>query len=128
MQKDFDQWNEEKKLAHARDTSELYFNEGEIWWVSLGVNVGFEQDGKSRQFTRPVLILKKFSQHVFIGVPLSTSGKIGKYYFNFAFANGQSTASLTQIKLFDSKRLVKKMGFIEKEILEEIRTKVKDIL
>jgi len=128
MQKDFDNWNEEKELANTKDTSDLYFYEGEIWWISLGVNVGFEQDGKSQQFTRPVLVLKKFSQNVFIGVPLSTSGKTGKYYFNFAFADGQSTASLSQIKLFDSKRLVKKMGFIEKEVLEKIRTKVKNIL
>ena len=128
MEKDFDHWNQEKKSTNDRDTLDLYFYEGEVWWMSLGINIGFEEDGKSQQFTRPVLVLKKFSQNVFIGVPLSTSGKTGKYYFNFAFAESQSTALLSQIRLFDSKRMVKKMGQIEKGVLEEIRTKVKGIL
>ena len=128
MEKDFDNWNQEKKSTNDRDTLDLYFYEGEVWWMSLGINIGFEEDGKSQQFTRPVLVLKKFSQNVFIGVPLSTSGKTGKYYFNFAFAESQSTALLSQIRLFDSKRMVKKMGQIEKGVLEEIRTKVKGIL
>ena len=128
MGKDFDSWNQEKKTVDSRDTSEIYFNEGEIWWTSLGLNVGFEQDGKSEQFTRPVLILKKFSANVFVAIPLSTSGKTGKYYFNFNFLDGQSTAYLSQIRLVDSKRLVKKMGTISVEILEQIRQRVKGIL
>jgi hypothetical protein len=52
MQKDFDRWNKVKKAINATDEEgRLYFHEGDIWWVHLGVNVGYEIDGKSRDFS-----------------------------------------------------------------------------
>src|ERR1700731_1059849 len=60
MENDFDRWNRIKKATDAADeAARLYFREGEIWWVRLGKNIGYETDGKSREFTRPVIILKK---------------------------------------------------------------------
>ena len=60
MEKDFDRWNEIKKATDAADEgARLYFREGEVWWVRLGHNVGYEANGKSREFTRPVVVLKK---------------------------------------------------------------------
>ena len=47
MAKDFDRWNKKKKALDAK-AEPLYFHEGEIWWVHLGVNVGYEIDGKGR--------------------------------------------------------------------------------
>ena len=41
-------------------------HEGEIWWVRLGVNVGYEIDGKSSDFSRPVIIIKKSSVQVHV--------------------------------------------------------------
>jgi mRNA interferase MazF len=127
MQKDFDQWNQRKKLVDDSQ-SELYFYEMDVWWVSLGVNVGFEQDGKNEEFTRPVLVLKKFSKNVFVAIPLSTSKKKGRYYFTFDFCGGESIALLSQIRLLDSKRLVSRMGKISESIFQDIRKAVKDIL
>jgi len=47
MRKDFDRWNKVKKAVNATDEdNRLYFHEGDIWWVHLGVNVGYEIDGK----------------------------------------------------------------------------------
>lgn len=40
-QKDFDNWNERKKKIH-QGKKDIYFNEREIWWCMVGVNVGFE--------------------------------------------------------------------------------------
>lgn len=94
----------------------------------MGVNVGFEQDGKNEYFTRPVLVLKKFSKDVFIGVPLSTSNKEGKYYYKFNFQGQESNALLSQIRLFDTKRLKDKLGRLPKSIFKELRQKVKDLL
>lgn len=127
MTKDFDKWNEHKKKIN-RSSADLYFYEREVWWCSLGVNVGFEQDGKNTYFSRPVLILKKFSKDVFIGVPLSTSKKDGKYYFKFKFGDGESNALLSQVRLFDTKRLLDKLGKLPENLFKEIRQKVKDIL
>jgi hypothetical protein len=65
MEKDFDHWNGIKKATDGADeTTRLYFREGEVWWVRLGKNIGCETDGKSREFTRPVIILKKYNQFI----------------------------------------------------------------
>lgn len=57
MEKNFDKWNGEKKRVNIRDENTL-FHEREVWWCSLGVNIGFEQDGKNDIFERPVLIIR----------------------------------------------------------------------
>src|ERR1017187_10345231 len=76
MEKDFDRWNRIKKATDAADeAARLYFREGEIWWVRLGKNIGYETDGKSREFTRPVIILKKYNQYSFLALPLTTASK-----------------------------------------------------
>ena len=74
MEKDFDRWNNLKKAINTKDDTErVYFHEGDIWWARLGVNVGFEIDGKHKQFARPVIILKKYNQYSFLALPLSTA-------------------------------------------------------
>src|SRR5271166_2256650 len=74
MEKDFDRWNEIKKATNAADeAARLYFREGEIWWVRLGHNIGYEADGKSQEFTRPVVVLKKYNQYSFLALPLTAS-------------------------------------------------------
>ena len=57
--KDFDKWNETKKLVH-KDGTDKFYHTREIWWCALGINVGFEQDGSGEEYRRPVLILKGF--------------------------------------------------------------------
>ena len=56
------------------------FHEGEIWWCSIGLNVGDEVFGKGPQFTRPVLIFKKFTGSSFLGIPLTSKVKSGSWY------------------------------------------------
>ena len=45
-QKKFDLWNIKKKEINKKE-KEIQFREREIWWISIGVNIGFEQDGKN---------------------------------------------------------------------------------
>jgi len=127
VEKDFDMWNHKKKTVHSV-AEPIFYREREIWWVSLGVNVGFEEDGKNANFTRPVLVLKKFSKNVFVGIPLSTTEKEGKYYCKFPFLNGESTALLSQIRLFDTRRMADKMGRLEDSVFQTIRKAVKNLL
>jgi mRNA interferase MazF len=61
MKKDFRKWHFRKKLVHESKNIP-YFYEREIWWCSIGLNVGYEQDGKNDNFERPVLVLKKIQQ------------------------------------------------------------------
>src|SRR5437667_236634 len=64
MHKDFDRWNKTKKKLNA-EVEPLYFREGEIWWVHLGVNIGYEIDGKRENFARPVIVLRKYNKYSF---------------------------------------------------------------
>ena len=57
MQKDFDKWNKTKKGIHSNDDYLPLYHKRQIRWCRLGVNVGFEQDGTGKDFSRPVLIL-----------------------------------------------------------------------
>jgi len=59
---------------------------------------------------RPVVIYKKFSKNVFLGIPLTKSPKGGKFYCGFDLRNERSNAILSQIRLFDSKRLSYSIG------------------
>ncbi|MDR1272871.1 MAG: type II toxin-antitoxin system PemK/MazF family toxin [Clostridiales Family XIII bacterium] len=106
------------------------FKERDIWWVHIGENVGFEEDGKGSDFLRPVLVMKKFNKRLFWGIPLSTTTKRGKYYYEFTASgkNKVSVALLSQFKLFDALRLVSKYAMIKKNDYEEIRDTLKDLL
>lgn len=54
--KRFQEWILLKERLHAKLPQAPYISEGEVWWASLGENVGFEINGHSKDFTRPVLI------------------------------------------------------------------------
>jgi mRNA interferase MazF len=75
MEKDFDLWNKQKKKLNAIEDEPVYFREGEIWWVHLGVNIGYEIDGKAANFARPVIVLRKYNKYSFLALPLTTSSK-----------------------------------------------------
>lgn len=107
--KEFDKWNEEKKIIDNTENKKT-FHEREVFSINVGENVGFEQNGKGEEFLRPVIIYKKFSGNVFLGIPLTKAEKEGKFYKSFEFQGKKSTAILSQIRLFDSKRLKYKIG------------------
>jgi mRNA interferase MazF len=123
MEKDFDRWNRIKKATDAADeAARPYFREGEVWWVRLGKNIGYETNGKSREFTRPVIILKKYNQYSFLAVPLTTAPKPNPYRLPIGVVDGREAfATLSQLRNIDSKRLVKKIVHLEAEILAAIK-------
>ena len=122
MGKDFDKWNTNKKNIHSKDA--LYFyHEREIWWCSLGINVGFEQDGTGKNFDRPVIVIRGFNKNTFFGVGLTGKKKSGKYYFYLGKINEQNaTAVLSQVRLFDTKRLVRKISTLDASKFEELKS------
>jgi mRNA-degrading endonuclease toxin of MazEF toxin-antitoxin module len=118
MENPFDRWNTIKKSTDAVDeTARLYFREGEIWWVRLGKNIGYETDGKSREFTRPVIVLKKSlrcpsrPRHSPTLPSPDRHGRDGK----------QAFATLSQLRNIDSKRLVKKIFHLDADVLAAIK-------
>lgn len=119
MEKDFQEWHQVKYAIHNAKERRFY-HEREVWWCSIGANIGFEQDGKGADFVRPVLILKGFSKEVFLCVPLTTKLKTGKYYHDISLGDDiLRKVILSQIRLVDSKRLQEKVVTIsETEFLE----------
>jgi len=124
MENDFDRWNCIKKATDAADeAARLYFREGEVWWVRLGKNIGYETNGKSGQFTRPVIILKKYNQYSFLALPLTTAPKPNPYRLPIGMVDGKKAfATLSQLRNIDSKRLVKKIMHLNAVILVAIKT------
>ncbi len=128
MEKDFDQWNERKKKLHYR-VDAPFFHKREIWWCSLGVNIGFEQDGSGEDYYRPILILKGMSRQTCFAIPLTTSVNRHPLRPSIGMIEGKEAhALLSQTRLIDAKRLVRKMGYLDKQIFEQIRKAVKDML
>jgi len=111
MKKDFWKWHALKTKLNDRE-SQKFFHEREIWFCSLGINIGREQDGRYEWFKRPVLILKKFNQEMFFGIPLTSQYHQSQYHFQFSFNGQPSYAILSQLRLLDSKRLLRKFGMI----------------
>ena len=115
MKKDFKKWHN-AKTEIDNSPRRLFFHEREVWWCSLGVNVGFEQDGKGEKFTRPILVFKKFNNEVFWALPLSTRIKKGKFYQTIDLGdNIPRVVIVSQLRLIDAKRLIDKVGVISKD-------------
>lgn len=125
--KKFDEWNEVKKQLDVR-VKNITPKDREVYWASIGENVGFEQNGKGEIFSRPVLIVKRFSKNMFFGVPLSTQSRDGSFFYEFELNGAKSTALVVQGRLFDTKRLENRIGMITKEDFANIKTRLRDLL
>jgi len=132
MEKDFKKWHQEKEVLH-KDKERIFFHEREVWWSYLGVNIGFEQDGKGENFERPVVIFKKFNNEIFWAIPLTTKNKKGKYYQKIKLTTIDNlvikrTVILSQLRLVDAKRLNDKMGVADRVDFLEIKKAISSIV
>ena len=130
--KEFDDWNEVKKKAN-NDNKLVGFRNRDIFYMKMGENIGFEQNGKGENFVRPIIILKKFNKDMFFGIPLSTKLKCGSFYYEFSFTkrNGEkmtNIALLSQMKLYSSKRLLNQIGTMNKNDFEKMKVSFKCLL
>lgn len=126
--KDFDGWTVQKKLVEQNE-KQVFFNVRDVWWIYLGHNIGHEQDGKNEDYVRPVLVLRKLTNHMFIGIPLSTKQKKGyRFYLPFKHEGEQISAVLHQVRTFDSKRLKRRMYRLNQDVFTEIRDAVVKIV
>lgn len=127
-QKEYSRWHGIKVKVN-NEKERLLFYEREIWFATLGENVGFEQDGRGENYLRPVVIVRKFNNEICLIVPLIKNKKKGIYYFNFSYINGfVSTAILSQIKLIDAKRFSYKSGYVSKNDFLELKQKLRRLI
>lgn len=124
----FDLWNRLKQRTDAQE-HRVYFHEREIWMGKWGENIGYEQNGKGEEFLRPILIVKKFNNALFWGVALTSKPKTGKFYFEFSFQPDiKSYAILSQLRLFDAKRLQFLKGHIAEKDFSTLKKNLTQFL
>lgn len=126
----FIQWTKLKIKLHLSDKEiKVYFRQGEIWWASLGINIGYEEEGKNSSFERPVLVLKKFNKDLLWGIPLTTKIKEkNPYYFPYKLAGKKYSAILSQLRVLSSKRLIRRIGIFPEVNLQKIREVIKNLI
>lgn len=127
----FNIWNNLKKKINEKIIKETtHFYEREVWWTSLGKNIGSEENGKNRYFERPCLIFRIFSKEVLWVIPLTTNLNINnnrnEYLINNTDSN--SVADITQLRLISSKRLLRYKNTISYDDFQNIRKMTKDLI
>jgi len=134
VEKNYRAWTPIKKTLNNINGPRLFCHEREVWYCHLGENIGFEQDGRGDQFLRPVVIIRKFNNEVFWGVPLTRTQKDLPFYFAFTLQADtgvpieKSTAVLSQVRLIDAKRLRRMIGYIFEKDITLLKKKLKALL
>ncbi len=125
--KNFVKWHKIKRKIEEKE-NRIHFQVRDVFFCSIGENVGFEQDGRGEEFLRPVVAIKKFNNEVFLGIPLTRADKKGKYYFVFDLNKEKSTAIISQVRLFDAKRIKYKVGMINEKDFIVLKEKIRQLL
>ena len=127
MEKNFDDWNERKKSIDKSE-SLADFHIREIWWCSIGVNIGSEQHSQTSDFSRPILVVRKFTRDVFWGMPLTTKTKDIDFRVRFILGGVENDLLILQMRVYDRKRLIRKIGVMPKSDFAKLTRVVKDLL
>lgn len=127
MEKDFDTWNLLKKQIDTRSNTP-FANKRDIWWCSLGLNIGSEEDGKNELFERPVLVLTVFSKTMIRVAPLTSTSREDAHHVPIFYNERQGSVILSQIKTISTKRLSRKLARLPVSQFEHVIDHLKQCL
>ena len=119
-----------KKIKNQRNSinnKTPAITEGEVWWVAVGENIGIEINGKSKLFSRPVLVFKKLSNMGFLGIPLTSQKHTGNWYTEIKFKGNSEFVALAQVRVFSTKRLYDRIGQIDESDMDKITKNFKKL-
>ena len=119
--KKFLEWIGLKEKLHNVEGQPPHVSEGDIWWASVGENVGSEINGKSKLFSRPVIILKKLAHGFYFIIPITTQIREGSWYVPFRQKEKDMVACLHQARAMDHRRLSSKLGTLDDEDLSHVK-------
>lgn len=120
--KEFLKWIGLKEKIHFHKGKPPHVNEGDLWWISIGENVGTEINGKSNLFSRPVIIFKKLSREMYFVVPTTSKHREGSWYVTISHKNVVSVACLHQARSIDFRRLSSKIGSLDEKCFLDVRS------
>jgi mRNA interferase MazF len=111
------------KIILAFKRRSVVFKQGDIWWCSIGMNLGEEIYGKGPKYTRPVLVFKKLTGNSFLGLPLTSREKYGNWYVEITIHNRKSRIMLNQARMFDKRRLTKRIITLDSDDFSGVQEK-----
>lgn len=123
----YDAWSLQKKALSIR-SEKFLFKEGEIWWSSIGMNLGSESFGKGETFRRPVLIVKKLSGDSCIAIPLTSQKKIGSWFVDITIHSEKKWVMLYQIRMIHTKRFQRRMASLDEKDFMRVKEKLEELL
>ena len=127
VEKNYKSWLDLKEKLDARAKDKLpSFKQRQIWWTHIGVNVGYEIFGKGSGFKRPVLIIRKYNNFIFLAAPLSTTRPKRKNHVRIDFKNRQTTVMLDQLRTLDVRRLGDFYGQLSRQQFEVVKAVLKE--
>lgn len=123
---DFDSWNTVKKGINREARLPIY-KQGDIWWASVGQNVGSESFGKHELYMRPVLVLKKLSAYMCIAVPLSTQPKSGSWFVEITIRGEKQYALIYQTKAMSVYRFQNRIAQLDETDMQKVKVGIKEL-
>lgn len=128
--KNFDEWNTLKKKVDT-EKREVYGYPREVWWCSLGVNIGAEIDGKNESFERPVIIMRVYNKETMLVLPTTSKARADKFHLALEVETQNPKTKemyvktvyvkLTQARVISNKRLIRKIAVIGEENFAKIK-------
>jgi mRNA-degrading endonuclease toxin of MazEF toxin-antitoxin module len=115
----YDEWNIRKKVLAVKDNN-LYAHEREIFWCSLGCNIGVETNGSGDYFERPVIIMKVYNNQSALILPITSKNKADRFHFKISVKNKDAWVKVTQARTVSTLRLRKKIEYLHKETFSKL--------
>ena len=127
MEKDFSGWIAKKKMINGIPGIAFAYPR-EIWWCSLGVNIGAEMDGKHDNYERPVIVMKVFNKETLLVIPLTSKRKDNRFHYVINADKKAAWVKLTQHRVISNKRLLRKIDVLGEAEYKKLREAWKDSL
>jgi mRNA interferase MazF len=135
MTKTFDEWNIFKKNIES-EKGLIFASVRDIWWCSLGINIGTETDGKNKNFERAILVVRVYNKDSILIVPITTKIKKDRFHFCIQVRNSNKVGpncieayiKLTQFRVISPKRLLRKVDVISESVFKEIKDRLKSFI
>jgi mRNA interferase MazF len=119
----YDDWNKQKKKLADGD-KKIFFKEGEIWWCSLGMNLGEEVYGKGKLFRSPVLVLRKVTGSSCVVLPTTSQKKSGSWYQSINVDGVERFVMMHQIRFITTKRFESRVASMSQKEFQELKNAV----
>lgn len=127
MKKDFEKWNSKKQFIEKNHRL-VFAHPREIWWCSVGTNIGAEIDRKNHNFERPVIVMKVYNKETLFILPLTTREKKDDFHYQIKTGDKIAWVKLTQGRVISNKRLLRKIEVLDENSFESLKNIWKDSL